>query len=165
MVVCPFYYSGINFLSLLDKVKLAAMTLLIALTLLLSSVSVEGLKVPASQHAAQLMEEAADSTDGARIQHGASDSDDGVVKFVGSHQNHLLRLEHSLSRDHQPGRVVYELVMSWAQQAILLLLCGLLLYAALCYPRTSFRDHFASIHRHRLQRRHLQYRFSQSFLA
>ena len=53
MVVCPFYYSGINFLSLLDKVKLAAMTLLIALTLLLSTVSVEGLKVPASQHAAQ----------------------------------------------------------------------------------------------------------------
>ncbi|MBS4640634.1 hypothetical protein [Aeromonas media] len=164
MVVCPFYYSGINFLSLLDKVKLAAMTLLIALTLLLSTVSVEGLKAPASQHAAQLMGEAADSTDGARIQHGASDSDDGVVKFVGSHQNHLLRLEHSLSRDHQPGRVVYELVMSWAQQGILLL-CGLLLYAALCYPRTSFRDHFASIHRHRLQRRHLQYRFSQSFLA
>lgn len=164
MVVCPFYYSGINFLSLLDKVKLAAMTLLIALTLLLSTVSVEGLKAPASQHAAQLMGEAADSTDGARIQHGASDSDDGVVKFIGSHQNHLLRLEHSLSRDHQPGRVVYELVMSWAQQGILLL-CGLLLYAALCYPRTSFRDHFASIHRHRLQRRHLQYRFSQSFLA
>ena len=164
MVVCPFYYSGINFLSLLDKVKLAAMTLLIALTLLLSTVSVEGLKAPASQHAAQLMGEAADSTDGARIQHGASDSDDGVVKFVGSHQNHLLRLEHSLSRDHQPGRVVYELVMSWAQQGILLL-CGLLLYAALCYPRTSFRDHFASIHRCRLQRRHLQYRFSQSFLA
>ena len=111
------------------------------------------------------MGEAADSTDGARIQHGASDSDDGVVKFVGSHQNHLLRLEHSLSRDHQPGRVVYELVMSWAQQGILLLLCGLLLYAALFYPRTSFRDHFASIHRRRLQRRHLQYRFSQSFLA
>ena len=164
MVVCPFYYSGINFLSLLDKVKLAAMTLLIALTLLLSTVSVEGLKAPASQHAAQLMGEAADSTDGARIQHGASDSDDGVVKFIGSHQNHLLRLEHSLSRDHQPGRVVYELVMSWAQQGILLL-CGLLLYAALCYPRMSFRDHFASIHRHRLQRRHLQYRFSQSFLA
>lgn len=42
-------------MSLLDKVKLAAMTLLIALTLLLSTVSVEGLKVPASQHAAQLM--------------------------------------------------------------------------------------------------------------
>ena len=165
MVVCPFYYSGINFLSLLDKVKLALMTLLIALTLLLSTVSVEGLKAPASQHAAQLMGEAADSTDGARIQHGASDSDDGVVKFVGSHQSHLLRLEHSLSRDHQPGSVVYELVMSWAQQAILLLLCGLLLYAALCYPRMSFRDHFASIRRHRLQRRHLQYRFSQSFLA
>ena len=164
MVVCPFYYSGINFLSLLDKVKLAAMTLLIALTLLLSTVSVEGLKVPASQHAAQLMGEAADSTDGARIQHGASDSDDGVVKFIGSHQNHLLRLEHSLSRDHQPGSVVYELVMSWSQQAILLL-CGLLFYAALFYPGTSFRDHFAGIHRRRLQRRHLQYRFSQSFLA
>ena len=99
------------------------------------------------------------------MNHGDSDSDDGVVKFVGSHQSHLLRLEHSLSRDHQPGSVVYELVMSWAQQAILLLLCGLLLYAALFYPRTSFRDHFASIHRRRLQRRHLQYRFSQSFLA
>jgi len=152
-------------LSLLDKVKLAAMTLLIALTLLLSTVSVEGLKAPASQHAAQLMGEAADSTDGARIQHGASDSDDGVVKFIGSHQNHLLRLEHSLSRDHQPGRVVYELVMSWAQQGILLLLCGLLLYAALSYPRTSFRDRFATLHQRRLQRRHLQYRFAQSFLA
>jgi len=30
--------------------------------------------------------------------------------------------------------VVYELVMSWSQQAILLLLCGLLFYAALFYP-------------------------------
>jgi len=57
--------------------------------------------------------------------------------------------------------VVYELVMSWSQQAILLLLCGLLLYAALGYPRSSFLDHFATIHRRRLQRRHLQYRFTQ----
>ena len=52
-----------------------------------------------------------------------------------------------------------------AQQAILLLLCGLLLYAALFYPKNSFRDRFATIHRHRLQRQHLQYRFSQSYLA
>ena len=55
--------------------------------------------------------------------------------------------------------------MSWSQQAILLLLCGLLFYAALFYPGTSFRDHFAGIYRRRLQRRHLQYRFAQSFLA
>jgi hypothetical protein len=47
--------------------------------------------------------------------------------------------------------VVYELVMSWSQQAILLLLCGLLFYAALFYPGTSFRDHFAGIHRRRLR--------------
>ncbi|WP_162540960.1 hypothetical protein, partial [Aeromonas caviae] len=109
--------------------------------------------------------EGAAPADASPAAHGVSGSDDGIVKFVGSHQNHLLRLEHSLSRDHQPGSVVYELVMSWSQQAILLLLCGLLFYAALFYPGTSFRDHFAGIHRRRLQRRHLQYRFAQSFLA
>ena len=155
-------------MNLTDNVKLAAMTLLITLALLFSTLSVEGVKVPAFQPSAQQahsLAEGAAPADASPAAHGVSGSDDGIVKFVGSHQNHLLRLEHSLSRDHQPGRVVYELVMSWAQQGILLLLCGLLLYAALCYPRTSFRDHFASIHRHRLQRRHLQYRFSQSFLA
>ena len=168
MVVCPFYYSGINFLSLLDKVKLAAMTLLITLALLFSTLSVEGVKVPAFQPSAQQahsLAEGAAPADASPAAHGVSGSDDGIVKFVGSHQNHLLRLEHSLSRDHQPGSVVYELVMSWSQQAILLLLCGLLFYAALFYPGTSFRDHFAGIHRRRLQRRHLQYRFAQSFLA
>ena len=155
-------------MNLTDNVKLAAMTLLITLALLFSTLSVEGVKVPAFQPSAQQahsLAEGAAPADASPVAHGVSGSDDGIVKFVGSHQNHLLRLEHSLSRDHQPGRVVYELVMSWAQQGILLLLCGLLLYAALCYPRMSFRDHFASIHRHRLQRRHLQYRFSQSFLA
>lgn len=155
-------------MNLTDNVKLAAMTLLITLALLFSTLSVEGVKVPAFQPSAQQahsLAEGAAPADASPAAHGVSGSDDGIVKFVGSHQNHLLRLEHSLSRDHQPGRVVYELVMSWAQQGILLLLCGLLLYAALCYPRTSFRDHFASIHRRRLQRRHLQYRFSQSFLA
>ncbi|CAJ1760761.1 hypothetical protein LMCDFJHI_00148 [Aeromonas salmonicida] len=55
--------------------------------------------------------------------------------------------------------------MSWSQQAILLLLCGLLFYAVLYSPKNSFRDRFATIHRHRLQRQHLQYRFSQSYLA
>ena len=157
-------------MSLLDKVKLATMTLLIALTLLLSTVSVEGLKVSAHRSAAQqtqMMTEAGagDQSELVQASHGASDSDDGVVKFVGSHQNHLLRLEHSLRGDNQPKSVVYELVMSWSQQAILLLLCGLLLYAALLYPKHSFRDRFATIHRHRLQRQHLQYRFSQSYLA
>ena len=155
-------------MSLTDNVKLAAMTLLITLALLFSTLSVEGLRVPASQPSAQQahsLAEGAASSDAIPAAHGVSGSDDGIVKFVGSHQNHLLRLEHSLSRDHQPGSVVYELVMSWSQQAILLLLCGLLFYAALFYPGTSFRDHFAGIHRRRLQRRHLQYRFAQSFLA
>jgi hypothetical protein len=137
---------------------------------LLSTVSVEGLKVSAPQAASQpdqVMSDAGtgDQSDTLLVIHRASDSDDGVVKFVGSHQNHLLRLEHSLRSDHQPGSVVYELIMSWSQQAILLLLCGLLLYAALFYPKSSFRDRFATIHRHRLQRQHLQYRFSQSYLA
>ena len=134
-------------MNLTDKVKLAAMTLLITLALLFSTLSVEGVKVPAFQPSAQQahsLAEGAAPADASPAAHGVSGSDDGIVKFVGSHQNHLLRLEHSLSRDHQPGSVVYELVMSWSQQAILLLLCGLLLYAALCYPRMSFRDHFAS---------------------
>lgn len=155
-------------MSLTDNVKLAAMTLLITLALLFSTLSVEGVKVPASQPPAQQahsLAEGAAPSDASLAAHGVSGSDDGIVKFVGSHQNHLLRLEHSLSRDHQPGSVVYELVMSWSQQAILLLLCGLLLYAALSYPRTSFRDRFATLHQRRLQRRHLQYRFAQSFLA
>ena len=157
-------------MSLLDKVKLAAMALLIALTLLLCAVQVEGLRLPVSQASQGQLVDArptsAQSVDQHAIpDHGASQGDDGAVKFIGAHQNHLLRLEHSLNRDHQPGSVVYELVMSWSQQAILLLLCGLLFYAALFYPGTSFRDHFAGIHRRRLQRRHLQYRFAQSFLA
>ncbi len=154
-------------MNLTDNVKLAAMTLLITLALLFSTLSVEGVKVPAFQPSAQQahsLAEGAAPADASPAAHGVSGSDDGIVKFVGSHQNHLLRLEHSLSRDHQPGSVVYELVMSWSQQAILLL-CGLLFYAALFYPGTSFRDHFAGIHRRRLQRRHLQYRFAQSFLA
>lgn len=142
-------------MSLLDKVKLAAMTLLITLALLFSTLSVEGFKVSGDQPVAEQ----------ALVVHDASSGDDGIVKFVGSHQNHLLRLEHSLRSDNAPQNVVYELVLSWSQQAILLLLCGLLLYAALFYPRNSFGDHFASIHSRRLQRRHLQYRFSQSFLA
>lgn len=154
-------------MNLTDNVKLAAMTLLITFALLFSTLSVEGVKVPAFQPSAQQahsLAEGAAPADASPAAHGVSGSDDGIVKFVGSHQNHLLRLEHSLSRDHQPGSVVYELVMSWSQQAILLL-CGLLFYAALFYPGTSFRDHFAGIHRRRLQRRHLQYRFAQSFLG
>ena len=153
-------------MSLLDKVKLAAMALLIALTLLLCAVQVEGLRLPVSQASqGQLVDARPASAQSADLHaipgHGASQGDDGAVKFIGAHQNHLLRLEHSLNRDHQPGSVVYELVMSWSQQAILLLLCGLLRYAALGYPRSSFLDHFATIHRRRLQRRHLQYRFTQ----
>ncbi|MDX7688810.1 hypothetical protein SJS37_13720 [Aeromonas caviae] len=154
-------------MNLTDNVKLAAMTLLITLALLFSTLSVERVKLPAFQPSAQQahsLAEGAAPADASPVAHGVSGSDDGIVKFVGSHQNHLLRLEHSLSRDHQPGSVVYELVMSWSQQAILLL-CGLLFYAALFYPGTSFRDHFAGIHRRRLQRRHLQYRFAQSFLG
>src|SRR5690606_3438461 len=119
------------------------MTLLITLALLFSTLSVEGVKVPAFQPSAQQahsLAEGAAPADASPAAHGVSGSDDGIVKFVGSHQNHLLRLEHSLSRDHQLGSVVYELVMSWSQQAILLLLCGLLFYAALFYPGTSFRD-------------------------
>ncbi|WAG13445.1 hypothetical protein NRZ32_10120 [Aeromonas dhakensis] len=168
MVVCPFYYAGINFLNLTDKVKLALMTLLITLALLFSTLSVEGFSLPVSQHHAQhgqLMNDAAAPSDVGQVIHSASDSDDGIVKFVSSHQNHLLRLEHSLRSDNQPGSVVYELVTSWSQQAILLLLCGLLFYAALFYRKHSFRDRFATIHRHRLQRQHLQYRFCQSYLA
>lgn len=142
-------------MSLLDKVKLAAMTLLITLALLFSTLSVEGLKVSGNPPASEQV----------LVVHDASNGDDGIVKFVGSHQNHLLRLEHSLRSDHQPGSVVYQLIQSWSQQAILLLLCGLLLYAALFYPKNSFRDNFATIHRRRLQRQHLQYRFCQSYLA
>lgn len=159
-------------MNLTDKVKLALMTLLITLALLFSTLSVEGFSLPVSQHHAQhhaqhgqLMDDAAAPSDAGQVIHSASDSDDGIVKFVSSYQNHLLRLEHSLRSDNQPGSVVYELVTSWSQQAILLLLCGLLFYAALFYRKHSFRDRFATIHRHRLQRQHLQYRFCQSYLA
>ncbi|MGY6037449.1 hypothetical protein [Aeromonas sp. AE23HZ002T15] len=155
MVACPLCYSGINCLSRLDNVKLAAMALLIALTLLFSTLPVGGVALSAAQQGSEQ----------SQIAHLASQSDDGVVKFVGTNQTHLLRLEHSLRSDNAPGKVVYELVQSWSQQAILLLLCGLLLHLALHYPKQSFRHHFATLHSRRLQRRHLQYRFSQSFLA
>ncbi|MGY3858792.1 hypothetical protein [Aeromonas intestinalis] len=155
MIACPLCYSGINCLSRLDKVKLAAMTLLIALTLLFSALPAGGIAVSAAQQGAEQTQ----------ALHLVSQSDDGVVKFVGSNQTHLLRLEHSLRSDNGPGKVVYELVQSWSQQAILLLLCGLLFHLALHYPRQSFRHHFATLHSRRLQRRHLQYRFTQSFLA
>ena len=155
-------------MNLTDKVKLALMTLLITLALLFSTLSVEGFSLPVSQHHAQhgqLMDDAVAASDAGQVIHSASDSDDGIVKFVSSHQTHLLRLEHSLRSDHQPGSVVYELVTSWSQQAILLLLCGLLFSAALFYRNHRVRDRFATIHRHRLQRQHLQYRFCQSYLA
>ncbi|MEL3922797.1 hypothetical protein V1481_05470 [Aeromonas enteropelogenes] len=132
----------------IDKVKLVLMTLVISFTLLCSIVQVERLQLPA---ATQTLSQ-------------ASDSDDGIIKFVASHQNHLLRLEQSQRNDTQPRTLVYELVHSWSAEAILLLLLGWLTPVILLYHRQSFRDFFGAIHRHRLQRQHLQYRFSQSYL-
>lgn len=132
----------------IDKVKLVLMTLVISFTLLCSIVQVEGPRLPA---ATQTLSQ-------------ASDSDDGIIKFVASHQNHLLRLEQSQRNDTQPRTLVYELVHSWSAEAILLLLLGWLTPVILLYHRQSFRDFFGAIHRHRLQRQHLQYRFSQSYL-
>jgi len=155
VVVCTLYFSGSDSLRLIDKAKLVLITLVIALTLLCSITRMEGSLLPASPHS-----EAQQTL----VFHQASDSDDGIIKFVGSYQNHLLRLEQSLRDDHQPKSVVYELIMSWSAHAILLLLLGWLLLAPQLYHRQSFRDRFATIHRRHLQRQHLQYRFTQSYL-
>ena len=137
---------------LIDKAKLVLVTLVIALTLLCSIARMEGPLLPASPHSEQQQTQ-------------VSDSDDGVIKFVGSHQNHLLRLEQSLRSDNQPKSVVYELIQSWSAQAILLLLLGWLMLAPELYHKQSFRHHFGAIHRRHLQRQHLQYRFNQSYLS
>ncbi|RQM70151.1 hypothetical protein [Aeromonas enteropelogenes] len=135
----------------IDKVKLVLMTLVISFTLLCSIVQVEGPRLPAATQTHTFSQ--------------ASDSDDGIIKFVASHQNHLLRLEQSQRNDTQPRTLVYELVHSWSAEAILLLLLGWLTPVILLYHRQSFQDFFGAIHRHRLQRQHLQYRFSQSYLT
>lgn len=135
----------------IDKVKLVLMTLVISFTLLCSIVQVERPRLPAATQTHTLSQ--------------ASDSDDGIIKFVASHQNHLLRLEQSQRNDTQPRTLVYELVHSWSAEAILLLLLGWLTPVILLYHRQSFRDFFGAIHRHHLQRQHLQYRFSQSYLT
>lgn len=127
------------------------MTLVIAFTLLCSTVQVEGPGLPAAAQPHTLSQ--------------ASDSDDGIIKFVASHQNHLLRLEQSLRDDNQFDDTLYELVHSWSAEAILLLLLGWLTPVILLYHRQRFRDCFGAIHRRRLQRQHLQYRFSQSYLT
>ena len=141
---------------LIDKAKLVLVTLVIALTLLCSITRMEGPLLPASPHSEQQQ---------TQVFNQVSDSDDGVIKFVGSHQNHLLRLEQSLRSDDQPDSVVYELIQSWSAQAILLLLLGWLMLAPELYHKQSFRHHFGAIHRRHLQRQHLQYRFNQSYLS
>ncbi|MCF5716184.1 hypothetical protein [Aeromonas veronii] len=141
---------------LIDKVKLVLVTLVIALTLLCSIARMEGPLLPASPQSEQQQ---------TQVFNQLSDSDDGIIKFVGSHQNHLLRLEQSLRSDNHPKSVVYELIQSWSAQAILLLLLGWLMLAPELYHKQSFRDRFGAIHRRHLQRQHLQYRFTQSYLS
>ncbi|WP_033135285.1 hypothetical protein [Aeromonas finlandensis] len=141
---------------LFDKAKLVLVTLVIALTLLCSITRMEGPLLPEYPQSAQQQ---------TLVFNQASDSDDGIIKFVGSHQNHLLRFEQSLRSDNQPKSVVYELIQSWSAQAILLLLLGWLMLAPELYHKQSFRDRFGAIHRRHLQRQHLQYRFTQSYLS
>ncbi|MFB2866173.1 hypothetical protein [Aeromonas sp. MdU4] len=136
---------------LIDKVKLGLMALVVSLTLLCSITQMEGPRLPEQQQTQSVSQ--------------ASDSDDGVIKFVATHQNHLLRLEQSMRSDNQPDKVVYELIQSWSAQAILLVLLGWLILTAQLYHKQSFRDRFGAIHRRRLQRQHLQYRFTQSYLS
>ncbi|MBL0608935.1 hypothetical protein JD508_01380 [Aeromonas jandaei] len=136
---------------LIDKVKLGLVALVVSLTLLCSINVMEGPRLPDQQQTQSLSQ--------------ASESDDGVIKFVATNQNHLLRFEQSLRSDNQSKNVVYELIQSWSAQAILLVLLGWLLLAAQLYHKQRFRDPFATIHRHRLQRQYLQYRFTQSYLS
>jgi len=143
-------------LRLIDKAKLMLVTLVIALTLLCSITRMEGPLLPAYPHSEPQQ---------TQVFNQVSDSDDGVIKFVGSHQNHLLRLEQSLRNDDQPNSVVYELIQSWSAQAILLLLLGWLMLTPELYHKQSFLNRFGAIHRRHLQRQHLQYRFSQSYLS
>ncbi|WP_421316493.1 hypothetical protein [Aeromonas veronii] len=135
---------------LIDKVKLGLVALVVSLTLLCSINVMEGPLLPDQQQTQSLSQ--------------ASESDDGVIKFVATNQNHLLRFEQSLRSDNQPKSVVYELIQSWSAQAILLLLLGWLMLAPELYHKQSFRDRFGAIHRRHLQRQHLQYRFTQSYL-
>ncbi len=156
VVACLLSFCGIHCLRLIDKAKLVLVTLVITLTLLCSITQMEGSLLPTFSHSEPQQ---------TLVFNQASDSDEGIIKFVASHQNHLLRLEQSLRSDDQPKEVVYELIQSWSTQAILLLLLGWLILAAQIYHQRSFRDRFCTIHRHRLHRQHLQYRFSQSVLT
>lgn len=155
MVVCPLHFSGTDCLRLIDKAKMVLMTLVIALTLLCSITRMDVPLLPAYSHS---------ETQQTLVFNQATDSDDGIIKFVGNHQNHLLCLEPPLRDGNQPKKVVYELIQSWSAQAILLLLLGWLLLTPQLYHRQCFRDRFATIHRRHLQRQHLQYRFTQSYL-
>ena len=100
---------------LIDKVKLGLVALVVSLTLLCSINVMEGPLLPDQQQTQSFSQ--------------ASESDDGVIKFVATNQNHLLRFEHSLRSDNQPKNVVYELIQSWSAQAILLVLLGWLAYS------------------------------------
>ncbi len=78
---------------LIDKAKRVLVTLVIALSLLCSITQMEGPLLPASPQSEQQQ---------SQVFNQVSDCDDGIIKFVGSHQNHLLRLEPSLRSDNQP---------------------------------------------------------------
>lgn len=135
-----------------NTVKWIVMSLLIAFMLLFSTLRVDGHAVAAPQETS-LSQSAF---------HGASAPEEGAVKFIGTHQSHLQRLEHSLrSEGDRPARD-YQLIKDWSAAVSLLLLGGLLLCLPLLYQKHSFRDKFRGIHRRWLSRRHLQYRFSQS---
>ncbi|MGL4792936.1 MAG: hypothetical protein ACRC23_04355, partial [Aeromonas jandaei] len=62
---------------LIDKVKLGLVALVVSLTLLCSINVMEGPLLPDQQQTQSLSQ--------------ASESDDGVIKFVATNQNHLLR--------------------------------------------------------------------------
>ncbi|MGY4025295.1 hypothetical protein ACW5WQ_04945 [Aeromonas rivuli] len=128
------------------------MSLLIAFMLLFSTLRVDGHVVAAPQETS-LSQSAF---------HGASTPEEGAVKFIGTHQSHLQRLEHSLRNHGDRQDRDYQLIHDWSAAVSLLLLGGLLLCLPLLYQKHSFRDKFRGIHRRWLSRRHLQYRFSQS---
>ncbi|MFM4944399.1 hypothetical protein ACEUC3_14495 [Aeromonas bivalvium] len=131
------------------------MSVLMAFMLLLSTLGVarSAVVVPQHQHSQE------------SVFHGASVPEGGAVKFIGTHQSHLLRLEHAQLREDERPPLDYQLIADWSAAFCQLLLGGLLLCRALLYQRHSFRDQFRAIHRHWLCRRHLQYRFSQSAVS
>ncbi|PJG60059.1 hypothetical protein [Aeromonas cavernicola] len=136
---------------LIKRIALVLITLVIALTLLGASVNMADTTTPAGTQT-----------------HSQSQLDtrhDNLVKFIGTQQQHLLRLEQALRGDNHANDARYELVQSWFNLTILQLLLGMLLLIPLLYHKHYFRDCFATIHRRRLQRQHLQYRFSQRTLT